>query len=48
MLHYTVNTPDAAAMAEAQRRWDAVAKPLRSLGHLEDIIVRVAGIQQTA
>lgn len=35
-------------MKEARRRWDAVAKPLHSLGHLEDMITRIAGIQGTA
>ena len=40
--------PDARAMAEARRRWDAVAKPLRSLGLLEDMIADVAGMQGTA
>ena len=32
----------------AQYRWNHVAKPLRSLGRLEEMIVRIAGIQQTA
>ena len=32
----------------AKARWDAVAKPLHSLGCLEDVIIRVAGIQRTA
>ena len=32
----------------AQYRWDHVAKPLRSLGRLEEMIVQIAGIQQTA
>ncbi|MBQ8655366.1 MAG: nicotinate-nucleotide--dimethylbenzimidazole phosphoribosyltransferase [Clostridia bacterium] len=33
---------------QAQWRWDHVAKPLHSLGRLEDMIVRIAGVQQTA
>ncbi len=33
---------------QAQYRWDHVAKPLRSLGRLEELIVQIAGIQQTA
>ena len=33
---------------QAQYRWDHVAKPLHSLGKLEDLIVQIAGIQQTA
>ena len=32
---------------EARRRWDSVAKPLHSLGLLEDLVVRIAGIQGT-
>ena len=32
---------------EARRRWDRVAKPLHSLGRLEDLIVQIAGVQQT-
>lgn len=30
----------------AQEKWDNIAKPLRSLGELEKIIVRLAGIQK--
>ena len=26
---------DRAAMAQAEKRWDAIAKPLKSLGRLE-------------
>ena len=48
MLNYEINRPDEAAMAEARARWDAVAKPLRSLGLLEELIERIAGIQHTA
>ena len=36
-----------AAMEKAQKKWDNVAKPLRGLGRLEDVIVRIAGIQGT-
>ena len=39
---------DAAAHAECLRRWDAVAKPLHSLGLLETLTARMAGIQGTA
>lgn len=35
---------DEGAMKAARRRWDQVAKPLGSLGLLEDYIVRIAGI----
>ena len=34
-------------MDEARKRWDAVAKPLHSLGILEEFTVRIAGIQKT-
>lgn len=37
-----------AARQEAAARWNAVAKPLHSLGKLEDMIVQIAGIQGTA
>ena len=36
------------AKEQAQYRWDHVAKPLHSLGRLEELIVQIAGIQQTA
>lgn len=39
-----IRPADSAAMAEARRRWDSIAKPLRSLGLLEEEIVRVAGM----
>ncbi len=32
---------------EARRRWDSVAKPLHSLGQLEDLVVKIAGVQGT-
>ena len=35
------------AMEQARGRWDAVAKPLHSLGLLEDAIVQIAGVQDT-
>ena len=36
------------AYQAARRRWDAVAKPLHSLGQLEDMIAQIAAIQGTA
>lgn len=36
-----------AAMRQARKNWDAVAKPLGSLGRLEDLIVQLAGITGT-
>jgi nicotinate-nucleotide--dimethylbenzimidazole phosphoribosyltransferase len=38
---------NAAAVAAARRRWDAVAKPLGSLGELEGLITRICGITGT-
>lgn len=38
------NTMDQEAMAQARRRWDSIAKPLNSLGLLEDYLVQIAGI----
>ncbi len=35
-------------MAEAQRRWDTIAKPLNGLGLLEKAIVKIAGITGSA
>lgn len=34
--------------AQAKRHWDSVAKPLHSLGKLEDLIIQIAEIQGTA
>ncbi len=35
---------DQVAQAAAKRRWDSIAKPLGSLGLLEEAIIRIAGI----
>lgn len=35
---------DAPAAARARARWDSIAKPLGSLGLLEDAVVRIAGL----
>lgn len=50
MLQETISRilpADTAAMAACQAHWDAIAKPLRSLGRLEEYVVQVAGIQGT-
>ena len=36
------------AQEQTQFRWNHVAKPLNSLGKLEQLVVQIAGIQQTA
>lgn len=43
-----IHGSDAAAQQECLRRWDAVAKPLHSLGLLETLTARMAGTQGTA
>ena len=38
---------DREAMEQARQQWDSVAKPLNSLGKLEELIIQIAGIQNT-
>ncbi len=38
---------DKKAMEVCERHWDTIAKPLKSLGHLEEYIIQIAGIQKT-
>lgn len=38
---------DSEAVLVARKRWDSIAKPLHSLGWLEDVIVRIAGAQHS-
>ena len=38
---------DTDAMETAAGRWDSIAKPLHSLGLLEEAIIRIAGMQKT-
>lgn len=40
----TIRPLDENAMESAHLHWDAIAKPLHSLGRLEDMIVQLAGI----
>ena len=42
-----IRPADSHAENAAARHWDAIAHPLHSLGKLEDVIVRIAGIQET-
>lgn len=39
---------DKEAMTLARQKWDAIAKPLHGLGRLEDMVVKMAGIQGKA
>ncbi len=41
---HSIRPLDAAAMEQAARRWDSIAKPLHSLGLLEEAVIRIAGI----
>jgi nicotinate-nucleotide--dimethylbenzimidazole phosphoribosyltransferase len=43
-----ISPPDAKMMALSRENWNRVAKPLGSLGKLEDLIVQIAGITRTA
>ena len=40
--------PDIHAQQEAEQRWDSLAKLPGSLGELERVVIRLAGIQHTA
>lgn len=35
---------DQQIMEKAKKRWDSIAKPLHSLGKMEDLIIQIAGI----
>lgn len=43
-LNERILPPDETAAAEAKRRWDNVAKPLCSLGLLEDAVIKIAAL----
>ncbi|UOO36778.1 nicotinate-nucleotide--dimethylbenzimidazole phosphoribosyltransferase [Oscillospiraceae bacterium CM] len=47
-LNQDITGASREAMAQAQQRWDGIAKPLGSLGLLEKVIVRLAGITGSA
>ena len=40
-----IQPPDQNAMQLCRRRWDSIAKPLHSLGLLEDAIATIASAQ---
>lgn len=42
-----IRPPDTGAMERARQRMDNIAKPVGSLGALEDAVVRLAGVQRT-
>ena len=39
---------DVESMRQAEERWKTVAKPLHSLGKLEEAVIRMAGIREDA
>lgn len=39
---------DEKAMQQSRKKWDSIAKPLHSLGRLEDMVVQLAGITGSA
>jgi nicotinate-nucleotide--dimethylbenzimidazole phosphoribosyltransferase len=43
-----IRPPSASSMEMARKRWSQVAKPLNSLGVLEDDIIKIAGIRETS
>ena len=45
-LNYHIDSLDAAVMKAAQQRLDHLTKPQGSLGRLEEIARRMAGIQK--
>ena len=47
-LNETIPSFSQAAAAEAKARWDGIAKPLGSLGLLEESIIKIAGITGSA
>lgn len=36
------------AMEASRRKWDSIAKPLHSLGKMEDLLVQIAGIKESS
>lgn len=44
----TIEPASRKAIKNAQKRWDSIAKPLHSLGLLEDAVMKIAGITATA
>jgi len=39
---------DRLSMEKAEARWDSLTKPPKSLGKLEDLVIRIAGIQKNS
>lgn len=43
-----IRPADRDAMENAQKRWNSIAKPLHSLGKMESLVIRIAGITGSA
>lgn len=43
-LNGRIAPADEAAARQAQAHWDAIAKPLKGLGHFEDMVVKIAAL----
>ncbi len=43
-----IKPADQASITAAKERWMSVAKPLFSLGKLEDVVIKIAGIKKTS
>ena len=42
-----IKPTEKAAMETCEKRWDSIAKPLKSLGKIETNLIQIAGIQRT-
>ena len=42
-----ISRTNRAIAEEAKMNWDSIAKPLGSFGILEDMIIKIASIQET-
>lgn len=47
-MEITIPNLNSSAMERCQHRWDQLLKPIGSLGRLEDIVIRLAGIKGDA
>lgn len=43
-LNQKIPQPDRKAAQQAQAHWDGIAKPLNGLGHLEEMVVKIAAL----
>lgn len=44
----TIEKPDEKARVQCKQRWNSIAKPLNSLGKMEDYLVQIAGITRSS